>query len=46
MTRWKKVARGVLGMGLTFGAIGAAFFLWSLWLAGCSSPAPRMSWGS
>ena len=26
MSRWKKVARGVLGMGLTFGAIGAAFF--------------------
>ncbi|MCY3548021.1 MAG: hypothetical protein OXH49_14170 [Gemmatimonadetes bacterium] len=26
MSRWKKVVRGVLGMGLTFGAIGAAFF--------------------
>ena len=26
MPRWKKVVRGVLGMGLTFGAIGAAFF--------------------
>lgn len=26
MSRWKRVIRGVLGMGLTFGAIGAAFF--------------------
>ena len=26
MSRWKRVVRGVLGMGLTFGAIGAAFF--------------------
>lgn len=26
MSRWKRVIRGVLGMGLTFGAIGAALF--------------------
>lgn len=26
MSRWKKVIRGVLGMGLTFGALAGAFF--------------------
>ncbi len=26
MSRWKKVIRGILGMGLTFGALGGALF--------------------